>query len=252
MEKIELQPGIIYGPVNSRRLGSSLGINLMPTSYKLCSFDCIYCQYGPTLRKLAILPSDICGLPGPDEVGFALEERLKSKANYAYITFSGNGEPSQHPHFETIVKIGKLLRDKYAPQSKLAILSNGSTLDRDSVQRALRELDLPIMKLDAGDEETFLKINRAHPSIRFENLVSNLKKTKGITIQTMFVDGKIENSSDEKVRSWIARIKEIQPEAVQIYSLSRPAKKILKPVSRKKLEQIAAQLREEGIRANAY
>ena len=132
-----------------------------------------------------------------------------------------------HPQFEEIVKDVKLIRDKFAPQSKLAILSNASTLERDSVQKTLRELDLPIMKLDAGDEETFQEINRPHPSIRFEDLIGNLKKTKGITIQTMFVDGEIENSSDEKVKSWMAKIKEIQPKGVQIYSLARPAKKNL-------------------------
>jgi len=251
MEKIELKSGIIYGPVNSRRLGSSLGINLSP-AIKICSFDCVYCERGRTPQKLASLPFDLCGLPEPDEVGRALEVKLSSRANYDYITFSGNGEPTLHPQFETIVRIVKQLRNKFAPRSKLAILSNASTLRRDDVQRALGELDLPIMKLDAGDEETFQKMNRPHPSIRFGDLIGNLKKTKGITIQTMFIDGEIENSSDDEVRSWIARIKEIQPEGVQIYSLSRPAKKTLTPVSKIKLEEIAAQLREEGIQAKAY
>ena len=255
MEKIELQAGIIYGSINSRRLGSSLGINLMPSSYKLCSFNCIYCQYGQTSCQIATIgPGGIGGLPWPEKVSLALEDRLKSnpEAKYDYITFSGNGEPTLHPQFEEIVKVVKRIRDKFASQSKLAILSNGSTLERDHIQRALRELDLPIMKLDAGAEETFKKINQPHPSIRFGELVRNLKKTRTITIQTMFVDGETENSSDEKVRSWVARIKEIQPKGVQIYSLSRPAKKTLKSVPRAKLDQIVIQLREEGIQAKAY
>lgn len=254
MEKIELQSEIIYGPVNSRRLGSSLGINLMPTSSKTCSFNCIYCQYGQTFQKIAGIPFYIGGLPFPDEVSSFLEEKFKSsqETKYDYITFSGNGEPSLHPQFEEIVKIVKGLRDKFAPQSKLAILSNASTLERDSVQRAIRELDLPVMKLDAGDEETFLKINQPHPSVRFENLVRNLKITKGIAIQTMFIDGEVENSSEDCLRSWLTRIKEIQPKAVQIYSLSRPAEKEVKPVSKEKLNHIIAQLKEEGIQAKAY
>ncbi len=214
MEKIKLQSGIIYGPVNSRRLGSSLGINLMPASNKVCSFDCVYCQYGQTFQKIAGIPFYVGGLPFSDQVGLALEKWFRSnpETRYDYITFSGNGEPSLHPQFEEIVKIVKALRDKFAPQSKLAILSNASTLDRDSVRRAIRELNLPVMKLDAGDEETFLKINQPHPSVR----------------------------------------KEIQPKAVQIYSLARPARETVKPVSKAKLDQIVIQLREDGIQANAY
>ena len=250
MDKIDLQSEIIYGPISSRRLGKSLGINLSP-SVKVCSFDCVYCQYGRAGAK-HFLPSDLYGLALPEQVIKALADKLKSGIKCDYITFSGNGEATLHPQFKAIVRMVKNLRDRLSPDSKLALLSNGSTLAWELVLEALEWLDLPIIKLDAGDQETFQRINRPHSLVKFEDLISNLKKTKGITIQTMLTEGIVENSSEDSLKSWLAKIKEVRPRAVQVYSLARPAEEGLRPVQKKKLDWVVARLKESGIGAEAY
>lgn len=250
MEEIQLQSEIIYGPINSRRLGNSLGINFSPLA-KVCSFDCVYCQYGKTKIK-HFLPFDVCSLVQPEQISKDLVSRLKSGIKYDYITFSGNGETTLHPQFQEIVSIVKGLRDRLAPQSKLALLSNGSTLGSDNVLRALDLLDFPIIKLDAGDQETFQKINRPHSLISFEDLVFNLKKAKRIVLQSMFVAGEVENCSEDCLKSWLETVREINPQSVQIYSLDRPASKGLKAVPKEKLKQIAFKLTKTGIKAKVY
>lgn len=173
MQTLSLQRGVIYGPVDSRRLGRSLGINLLPTGYKLCAFDCIYCEYGRTKA----LTTKAKGGPFPT-VGVVLrkvEEALRQVPDLKYATFSGNGEPTLHPHFDALVEGVVHLRDEIRPEVKSAILSNSALVGKEEIREALVKLDLRIMKLDAGDPLTWRAINRPAPSLDFETVVAGLK-----------------------------------------------------------------------------
>lgn len=241
METIPLQPGIIYGPVRSRRLGWDLGLNILPISYKICSFNCVYCQYGWT---------DVCTMDIADRLGDfptlgdfkkALKDALRENREINNITFSGNGEPTLHPQFEKLVDIARQLKEEYFPGAKLGILSNSSTINIEKVHRALTKLDLRIMKLDVGDLETLRKINQPCRVVDYEAILSGLKSLEKVTLQTMFVDGTIRNIGDQEVSEWIEKVGEIQPMKAQIYSLHRPpAASSLREVPVAKLGEIAA------------
>ena len=131
---LELQRKIIYGPVNSRRLGRSLGINILPRSQKICSFNCLYCQYGLNDRKNSKNNKVI--FPDQNEVLLAVENALKHlDPPPAYLTFSGNGEPTLHPEFPDIVDRIQWLKKKQCPESKTAILSNSSTVTTPKIKK---------------------------------------------------------------------------------------------------------------------
>jgi len=158
MPSIPLQKDIIYGPVLSRRLGRSLGINLLPTDRKVCSFDCVYCQYGRTTEPT--FSPGVDDLPTFSDVVAAVEKALKKPHTIDTLTFSGNGEPTLHPQFPEIVRSIKRLRDDFRPEVKLAVLSNSSRVMDSAIVDALSLLDAPMMKLDAGDEITLREINQ--------------------------------------------------------------------------------------------
>lgn len=219
MTLLELHKKIIYGPINSRRLGRSLGINLMPTTYKLCSFNCIYCQYGWTEAHTLDVRNHLSDLPTADEVKNAMEDWLKDKKRVDYITFSGNGEPSLHPEFDKIVIEVKKLRDKYQPQAKVAILSNSSSLNLSEVKKALKRLDVRIMKLDCGTPGLFKKMSQPAPNVTYQDVVENLRDSKGVIVQSVFVGGDITNTVIDEVEEWAEKLRYILPEKVQIYSL---------------------------------
>ncbi len=245
MDTISLQPGIIYGPVRSRRLGWSLGLNISPTSYKLCSFNCVYCQYGRTAVCTLDTADRLGDLPTQDDFRKALESTLRENKEIDNITFSGNGEPTLHPQFEELVDIARQLKVRYFPKANIGVLSNSSTVNIETVRRALAKLDFKIMKLDVGNMETFRKINRPHKEVDYETILNGLKSLEKVTLQTMFVDGTIQNTGDQEVSQWMERVGEIQPIKAQIYSLHRPpATSSLREVSAEKLEEIAAQTEE--------
>jgi len=245
MDTIPLQPGIIYGPVRSRRLGWSLGLNVSPINYKLCSFNCVYCQYGWTAVCTIDITDRLGDFPTPDDFGQALESTLSENKEIDNITFSGNGEPTLHPQFEVLVDIAKQLKEEYFPKANVGVLSNSSAVNIEKVRRALTKLDFKIMKLDVGDMETFRKINRPCKAVDYETLVNGLKSLEKITLQTMFVDGAIQNIGDQEVSQWIEKVGEIQPIKAQIYSLHRPpAVSSLQEVSSEKLREIAARAEE--------
>jgi wyosine [tRNA(Phe)-imidazoG37] synthetase (radical SAM superfamily) len=258
LKAISLQTGIIYGPMRSRRLGVSLGINLLPEEYKLCSFNCVYCQYGwtpqPTHEALGALKD----LPRPTDVAAALEKALKAAARKRLkldaITFSGNGEPTLHPGFGEIVDATLALRDRYVPQIKLAALSNSSTIDRYEVRAALDRLDLRIMKLDAGSEEILHQLNGPAPPFYLKNIVDGLKNLKDVILQSLFVQGRITNADPDSVALWIASVREIRPAVVQLYTLDRvPADNRISKVNLATLQWIASQLRwHAGVKAEIY
>jgi len=242
MRTLELKKGILYGPINSRRLGSSLGINLLPGSYKLCSFNCLYCHYGWTKVHRRDVSSCLADLPSAEQVRHALEAWFKLNPNGVnYLTFSGNGEPSLHPDFDKMVEIAREARDKYAPQAKVAILSNSTCVDDKRVMSGLNGVDVRIMKLDAGSEETFKRLNRPCQGVRFQDVVETLKALDEIIIQSVFVQGRVNNTTEGEVERWIERLCSIKPKEVQIYSIDRPsADEGLVLVGKDRLNQIVA------------
>ena len=255
---LPLQNGMIYGPVKSRRLGGSLGINLLPTGFKLCSLNCIYCQYGQTKPEYLMNRSPKCNrLPSVSDLEKALIAAFSViREEFNYITFSGNGEPTLHPDFSGMVDLIISLRNKYYPQVKTALLSNGTTLANKSVFKAVRKLDTPIIKLDAGSSELFSKINRPAHGVEFDKLVDKLIKMNhpGLKIQTLFLGGSSLNCSDANLRSWVQLLKKINPQEVQIYSLDRPsALNNISKVPKNVLAHIAERaIILSGIPANAY
>lgn len=217
---LPLQAGIIYGPVLSRRLGRSMGINLLPTDRKVCSFDCVYCHYGRTVVK-TLAPEDRY-FPGVEQVLKAIEEALRVYPEVDYITFSGNGEPTLHPDFPAIASAVSWLRDEYRPGVKLAILSNSTTVHFPRVREVLRIFDAPIMKLDAGDPATLARINCPAAAVKLEYIVEGLKGMPGLIVQSVLVDGQVTNARGESFEAWLAALAEIRPAQVQIYSTERP------------------------------
>ena len=250
-----LQKGIIYGPVNSRRLGRSLGLNIMPTGSKLCPFNCIYCHYGWTDYIEPDASRHLEYLPSADDVANALEKALPGiDPPPAYITFSGNGESTVHPDFERIVEKVTEVRDRSGLKAKVAILSNSCGVMREEVRRALAKLDVRIMKLDAGTQEVFERMNRPAAGIMLKDVVGGLKQLDDVTLQSMFVQGGVTNATEADIDAWFERVAEIEPVFVQVYSLENaPAMSTLEGVPREKLEAIARRLKTDlGIAAAAY
>ncbi|MCX6241914.1 MAG: radical SAM protein [Bacteroidetes bacterium] len=250
---------IIFGPVRSRRLGLSLGINLLPLHRKFCSFNCIYCECGWT----PALAREGMELPSRLEVASFLEQKLIELAAEDYlpdaITYAGNGEPTLHPEFSGIVDDTLMLRDRFSPGSVVSVLSNASRIHDPSVFNALLKLDNNILKLDAGTEETFRILNNPVESFDFRRMLSDLEKFKGkLIIQTMFLRGivnghLVDNTTSFEVEAWIAHLKVIRPKTVMIYPIARatPARDLEK-ISREELEWIGERVRREGIEVKVY
>jgi len=250
---------IIFGPVKSRRLGVSLGINLLPTHHKICNYNCIYCECGWNTNETDISTQ----LPGRIEVKKLLTEKLdlmkKFNKPLDSITFAGNGEPSLHPDFAGIVDDVIELRNFFYPSAKTTVLSNAGLLNNESVFEALKKLDNTILKLDAGTNRMYHLINRGSDKISVDEIVENLKKFNGkLVVQTLFLKGRylneiIDNTTEEEVNIWLKHIAEIKPEYVMIYPIDRatPADNLEK-IARKKLEEIAAKVNAIGIATKVY
>ena len=257
-KSLPLQSGIIYGPVHSRRLGLSLGINLLPSGYKLCSFNCLYCQYGWTYKPTLNVNQHVKDLPRPEEISDALKRSLQDMIRRGTkvdcITFSGNGEPTLHPELAEIIDRTRLFRDKYVPQAKLAILSNSSTVNKEEVRDALEMLDMRVMKLDAGSEELMRHLNKPAPPLYLGEIVDGLKKLKDVILQSLFVQGRLTNTDPNSVEHWVQMVKEVQPILVQVYTLDRlPAERRLWKVNIPTLQWIASQVRwHAGVRAEVF
>lgn len=250
---LELQKEIIYGPVNSRRLGRSLGINILPAHRKICPFNCVYCQYGWT-KDYVLLTNPRPDLPTVNAVKEALKKALINLNDPpAYITFSGNGEPSLHPDFSQIVEETIVLRDKLAPEAKTAILSNSALVADKSVRKALSRLDVRIMKLDCGTPDIFKRYNQPCPGVNLETITEGLSHLPDVDVQTLVSGGQAGNLDIQNIAAWIERLKRIQPLSVQLYTLDRgtPAKN-LRPANREELEEIKVQVQKAGIRIGVF
>jgi len=251
---------MIFGPVRSRRLGNSLGINLLPISHKNCTFNCIYCECGWTKDESGNKQS----LPSRKEIAEALETKLiqlQAKANLPdSITFAGNGEPTIHPEFAGIVDDTIALRKKYFPNSEITVLSNSSMIDKRDVFNALMKVDNNILKLDAGTEETFHLINKPRSTtLTLEKIVGNLRKFKQrVIIQTLFLRGEVDgqlvdNTTEKEVTAWIGHINNIRPRYVMIYPVDRetPAPG-LHVVPKEELLEIAERLKNIRVKSSVY
>jgi len=243
---------IVYGPIRSRRLGVSLGVNLMPTDAKLCSFDCVYCECG--WNQPILHPQ----LPTRQQVREALASNLSplaSSPQIDVITFSGNGEPTMHPDFLGIIQDTCALRDQYCPNAKVSVLSNSTQLGRVEVVQALKLCDNRILKLDSAIDATMRLIDKpVNPHLTVAQVAEWLKIFDGdFTLQTCFLRGEyegriIDNTTPEELQAWYEMVELLHPKQVMIYVIDRATPlKTLEKIPADKMEKIAVPLREKGI-----
>lgn len=250
---------IVFGPVRSRRLGISLGINLLPLSEKHCTFNCLYCECGWTIPG----NSNSVSYPLRTDVYRALEQRLRAmkqkKSLLDTITFAGNGEPTLHPEFSGIIEDTILLRNTYFAGTRIAVLSNASLASDKQTADALQKVDQNILKLDAGTNKSFQIINNPGIDIHLDEVIQNLKQFAGnMIIQTLFVRGSyngvpFDNTTEEEVNLWLQHIQMLQPKLVMIYPVARatPTEDVEK-VSADELQLIADKVEAMGIPTEVY
>ena len=239
---------IAYGPIHSRRLGTSLGMELMPLAHKLCTFNCVYCECGWNT------PVSHPKLPTREEVKMALEARLKEGLDLDVITFSGNGEPTLHPDFLGIIEDTCALRDQYCPKAKVSVLSNSTQLGRPDIVQALRLCDNRILKLDAATDEMMRRIDLpVNEHLTVKQIIEWLAQFNGdFTLQTCFLRGehagqRIDNTTPEELEAWYKAVETLHPKQIMIYVIDRktPEENLTK-ISREEMETIAAPLRTKG------
>ncbi len=250
---IDLQNSVVYGPIHSRRLGNSLGINILPLNWKLCDFDCVYCQYGWTPEK-----------PGEekvkrvDELLPIMEEELAAFKEAGEpidcITIAGNGEPALHPDLLAIVQGLKRLRDRFYPEARLGILTDASMIHKPLVKQALLELDDRYLKLDVASPEDFEAINRPLGKFDWNRFIEELRSIPDKVLQSLFVTGSYDNTSEAQVEKWVKLVSYVRPNAVQVYTVDRPtADPGIRKVSSQRLHEIAEILEQTtGIEAYVF
>lgn len=231
---------IVFGPLDSRRFGKSLGVNPLPRGSRLCNFDCIYCECATANWPMEwdLRPQ----FPTPQEVRRALLEAVDRIAaeELDSIAITGNGEPTLSPHLDAIVDVVTEFRDRDWPQARTVILTNGSTCGKASVRNAIAKLDERIVKFDAGTNWILEQLNRPHGRLRIQELRWQLSLVSDIVVQSMFVHGPIDNTTPAQVEAWTECLRLLKPASVQIYSLDRfPAKSWVQQVPRKTLDSIA-------------
>lgn len=244
----------IYGPIHSRRLGMSLGINLMPNDGKICSFDCLYCEAGFNAQGAG---KD--GVPTRETVKRQLKRKLEEMKEQGQtldvITFSGNGEPTLHPEFKKVVEDVLRLRTQYFPNAKVSVLSNSTMAGKPAVVDALRKVDNNILKLDSAMPRTFRVLNRpVSPNCLPDGVIADLKQFGGqCVVQTIMVRGEyngehVDNTTDDELDALLSAYLQIRPREVMLYSIDRktPAENLEK-VSKEELERIAQRFRDSGI-----
>jgi len=267
-----IYPSPIFGPVHSRRLGLSLGINLLPADGKVCSFDCIYCECG---LNAARRPHS--AMPARALVAARLEERLRQMAADGclpdVLTFAGNGEPTCHPHFAEIIGDTIALRDRYCPEAKVSVLSNATYIHRSEVHDALMRVDNNILKLDTVSPPYINNVDRPVGSYDVRRVIEGMKAFHGhVIIQTMFMRGEcvvtdavtgggpsaraysysVDNTGEEYVGPWLEAVREIGPGRVMVYTIDRetPVAGLLK-ATREQLDNICSRVQAMGISCQA-
>jgi len=250
---------MIFGPVNSRRLGISLGINLLPTHGKFCTFNCIYCECGWTSNRNGLHMQ----LPTRADISQRLRQTLGELIGTTRqpdsITFAGNGEPTMHPEFAEIIADTISLRNELLPSAKISVLTNGSMLHKPTIFQALCRIDNNIQKLDGGTEETIRLINMPLKAFRIREYVETLKRFNGnLVIQSLFLRGeinhkKVDNTTEKELKAWLSLVLEIRPKAVMVYAIERetPLEGLVR-IDEAALERIAAMVRKAGIEAEVY
>ena len=239
---------IIYGPIHSRRLGTSLGVELMPLDHKLCTFNCVYCECGWNS------PISHPKLPTREKVRIALEARLKEGLQLDVITFSGNGEPTLHPDFLSIIEDTCELRDQYCPNAKVSVLSNSTQLGRPDVVQALKLCDNRILKLDAATDTMMHRIDLpVNKDLTVAQIMEWLAQFDGdFTLQTCFLRGEhngelIDNTTPEELEAWYQAVDQLHPNQIMIYVIDRKTpEENLSKISREEMEAIAAPLIAKG------
>ena len=252
-----IYPSPIFGPIHSRRLGISLGINLMPADGKVCSFDCIYCECGFNADHRPTL-----SIPTREEVADKLEQTLQRMTSDGelpdVLTFAGNGEPTCHPHFAEIISDTIRLRNQYCPQAKVCVLSNSTMIHRQQVHDALMLVDDNILKLDTVNPQYINKVDRPNGQYDVNAIIERMKVfNEHIIIQTMFMRGEylgesVDNTGEEFVVPWLEVVKEIKPQQVMVYTIDRetPAHGLEK-ASREQLDAIRDRVIAAGIPCTA-
>ncbi len=250
---------IVFGPVKSRRFGVSLGINLLPETMKYCSFNCIYCECGLTVedqeKHVKLLPAG--------ELEHAIRQRFEAlklqELKPDNITFAGNGEPTMHPGFPAIIDLTVELRNRYFPESQITVLSNSTRLHIPAVKEALMKIDNNVLKLDAGSELMYRRINRPSTPVTLAEIVEQLAGFKGnLIVQSLFLKGSVngepvDNTTPEEIRLWKEHIVKIKPSLVMLYSFSRETpEKELQRISKETLQQIAGNLEGSGIPCEVF
>jgi len=250
---------IVFGPVKSRRFGISLGINLLPLEGKLCTFNCIYCECGLNETQKKVKPALFTAAQINDSLQSRFQALKESGLKPDNITFAGNGEPTLHPDFETIIENTIRLRNVFFPDAHITVLSNATRLDKANVKRALLCIDNNVLKLDAGTNDTFIAINRPTNLITLEKVVAELMKFEGrLMIQTMLIRGEVEgkrvdNTTEEELALWLTHIKKINPKLVMLYPIDRQTPyKTLEKVPEKEFRALAGRVEELGIKAEVF
>ena len=252
-----IYPSPIFGPVHSRRLGISLGINLLPADGKVCSFDCIYCECGFNEAHRPQLP-----LPTRQEVAQALQQKLLQMQASGQLpdvlTFAGNGEPTCHPHFAEIIDDTIRLRDKFCPRARVSVLSNATLIHRPAVHAALMRVDNNILKLDTVSADYIRLVDHPQGTYDVQQVVEHMKAFHGhLIIQTMFMQGdcggeSVDNTSDDYVLPWLQAVKAIRPQQVMVYTIDRETPTPgLRKATHEQLDRIAALVQAEGIPCTA-
>lgn len=237
---------IVFGPIRSRRLGSSLGVNILPSKGKLCNFDCVYCECGWNRDGVSDRK-----FPTLAEVEEALESKISTLAADGVpvdsITFSGNGEPTVNPDFPEIIDVVLRLRDRFYPSAKVSVLSNATMLDRNEVFEALRKVDNPILKIDAPNDALVTMINKPQGSYSLENVVARMAEFKGdFVLQTMFLRSP-DFDLGQTVEDWRNIVRRLKPREIMVYTIDRETPdKTLQKYTVEQMTEFVKPLQDEG------